>query len=219
MAAVLALMLAACSKYDDTELRNKVNSYESRIAALESLSSYKDLLQELGSGATVTSYAQNGNEITLTFNDGKSLTFNIQGPAGESIKGEPGTPGKDGKTPQFKIEGETWKVSYDDGATWTDAGSAVDRSLIQNISTDGSTLTITLAGGTVIPVPYGDKEAFGLEFGGGRKYYSFMESLDTYYSGRYEIPYTLTGDIAETDDVQLMVSVQSRGPYSRFTIG
>ena len=161
MAAVLALMLAACSKYDDTELRNKVNSYESRIAALESLSSYKDLLQELGSGATVTSYAQNGNEITLTFNDGKSLTFNIQGPAGESIKGEPGTPGKDGKTPQFKIEGETWKVSYDDGATWTDAGSAVDRSLIQNISTDGSTLTITLAGGTVIPVPYGDKEAFG----------------------------------------------------------
>ena len=50
MVAVLALVLAGCEKYDDTELRNKVNSYESRIAALESLASYQTLLQKLEAG-------------------------------------------------------------------------------------------------------------------------------------------------------------------------
>ena len=35
------LVVASCSKYDDTELRNKVNGYEARIAALESLASYQ----------------------------------------------------------------------------------------------------------------------------------------------------------------------------------
>ena len=53
MVAALALMLAGCSKYDDTELRNKVNGYESRIAALESLSTYQTLLQKLQAGKTV----------------------------------------------------------------------------------------------------------------------------------------------------------------------
>lgn len=205
MIATLAVMLGGCDKYDDTELRNKVNGYESRIAALESLSSYQTLLQKLQAGKTVTAYSQSGNDITLTFSDGSSVSFNQQGVPGESIKGDPGDPGK---TPSFKIENETWKVSYDDGKTWSDVGSAIDRSLISNISADGNTLTITLADGTVIPVFYGEKESYNLTIGeNGRKCYSFFETKTSELQRQLTIPYTLSGDLKNIDDVTIVPNI------------
>ena len=227
--AVLAVLLAGCDKYDDTELRNKVNAYESRIAALESLSSYKDLLQKLGSGKTVTSCSQSGNEITLTFSDNSTVKFNVQGP-----QGNPGAPltwddlteaqkaalqgaaGEPGKTPKFKIENETWKVSYDDGATWSDVGSAIDRSLIKAINNDtaGSTLYLTLADGTVIPVFYGtapEKEPYGLTL--AKHTVCGLEDLTAIREREYTIPYTLTGDLKNIDDVTFSINVTSHSYY------
>lgn len=208
--ALTVLVVASCSKYDDTELRNKVNGYESRIAALEALSSYKDLLGKLSAGKTVTGFSQSGNEITLTFSDNTTVKFNQQGPKGdpgESIKGDPGDPGQDGVTPQFKIEGETWKVSYDDGATWSDAGSAIDRSLIKDIklSADGKTLNITLADGTVVPVAFGEKEKFGIVVGAGRKGFSMLENIESIRACHVVVPYTLTGEIENVDDASVAV--------------
>ena len=204
MVAVLALMLAGCSKYDDTELRNKVNGYESRIAALESLSTYQTLLQKLQAGKTVTAYSQSGNDITLTFSDGSSVTFNQQGVPGESIAGPAGP------TPTFQIKDDRWQVSYDDGKTWSDVGPAVEHSLFKNVAADGSTLTITLADGTVIPVAYGEKEGYGFKLGDGqRKCYSFWESKESFRTGILKIPYTLTGELTSVDDVKIIASVDN----------
>ena len=219
--ALTVLVVASCSKYDDTELRNKVNGYESRIAALEALSSYKDLLGKLSAGKTVTGFSQSGNEITLTFSDNTTVKFNQQGPKGdpgdpgESIKGDPGdpgdpgSPGQDGVTPQFKIEGENWMVSYDEGKTWKNAGSAIDRSLIKDIKVEGDVLKITLADGNVISIPYGEKEKFGFEIANGRRCFSVLESLETIQSRTLTIPYVLTGDIKNPDDVEIETRVSS----------
>ena len=202
------LVVASCSKYDDTELRNKVNGYEARIAALEALSSYKDLLGKLSAGNTVTGFSQSGNEITLTFSDNTTVKFNQQGPKGdpgESIKGDPGDPGQDGVTPQFKIEGENWMVSYDEGKTRKNAGSAIDRSLIKDIKVEGDVLKITLADGTVVPVTYGEKEKYGFEVGGGRSGFCMLEDVQSFRDLKVTVPYTLTGNIAKAEDVEVVV--------------
>ena len=212
MVATLALMLAGCDKYDDSELRDRIGKLET---SMSQLTGYQTLLQNLSAGKTVTAYSQSGNEITLTFNDGKSLTFNIKGEKGDSVKGDPGdpgAPGENGKTPQFKIENETWKVSYDEGKTWTDVGSAIDRSLIKDIKPNaaGDTLNITLADGTVIPIQYGEKEGFTFTLGDGvRKCYSFWESKESFRTGILKIPYTLTGDLTSVDDVKIIASVDN----------
>lgn len=211
MVATLALMLAGCDKYDDSELRDRIGKLET---SMSQLTGYQTLLQNLSAGKTVTAYSQSGNEITLTFNDGKSLTFNIKGEKGDSVKGDPGAPGEPGKTPTFKIENETWKVSYDEGKTWTDVGSAIDRSLIKDIKPNaaGDTLNITLADGTVIPVFYGEKEGFGFEVAGGRKCFSVLEKQEFFWGPNwdyvyYDFPYTLSGELANIEDVQFSVRV------------
>lgn len=212
-----ALVVASCSKYDDTELRNKVNGYESRIAALEALSSYKDLLGKLSAGKTVTGFSQSGNEITLTFSDNTTVKFNQQGPKGdpgESIKGDPGdpgdpgSPGQDGVTPQFKIEGENWMVSYDEGKTWKSAGSAIDRSLIKDIKVEGDVLKITLADGTLVPVTYGEKEGFQLIL--NRHVVTCYESPESFIYRELRVPYTLTGDLTSVDDVKFTFTVTDK---------
>lgn len=59
---------------------------------------------------------ENGNKVSA------------QGTAGEDgaqgATGATGQPGKDGVTPQLRIEGGFWQVSYDNGATWKDLGRA-----------------------------------------------------------------------------------------------
>ena len=157
MVAALAILLAGCQKYDDSELRKEIQGLKTRLDAVESLNTYKDLLAKLNSGTVATGYSVNGNEITLTFADGKSLTFNQKGEPGESITGPAG------KTPDFRINEETttWEVSYDDGETWTEVGSAMDHSLIAGIALaqDGESITISLADGTAIVIPCEDPNA------------------------------------------------------------
>ncbi|MBO4557637.1 MAG: hypothetical protein J5693_03395 [Bacteroidales bacterium] len=208
MVAVLALALAGCDKYDDSELQRRVGELEK---SMTQLLNYQALLQKLSAGNTVTSYATTSDGYKLTFSDGKSIEFSAKGPKGDpGDPGDPGTPGKDGKTPQFKIENETWKVSYD-GTTWDNVGSAIDRSLIKDIKPNdaGDTLLITLADGTVIPVVYGEKEKFGFEIASGRRCFSVLESLETIQSRTLTIPYVLTGDIKNPDDVEIETRVSS----------
>lgn len=209
------LVVASCSKYDDTELRNKVNGYESRIAALESLASYQTLLQKLEAGKTVTSYSKSDDVITLTFSDGSSVSFNQKGPKGdpgdpgESIQGDPGTPGQDGKTPEVKIENDKWYVRYGEDGTWKEIGSAVDRSLIKDIKAEGDVLKITLADGNVISIPYGEKEDYG--FSVDRNVLFSFENQMAFREGEFLLPYTLTGDIKNIDDVRFAVNVTNYG--------
>ena len=160
MVAVLAVMLVGCNKYDDSDLQR-------RVSALESLSTYQDLLQKLNAGQTVTAYTQSGSDYVFTFSDGSKVT----------IKQE-----------------ETLE------------------SPIKDISTDGNTLTITLADGTVVPVVYGEKEPFGITVGeNGRKYYTFFEDKNAELHQELVIPYSLTGDLNSIDDVTIIPNVTVLG--------
>ncbi|MBQ9529689.1 MAG: membrane lipoprotein lipid attachment site-containing protein [Bacteroidales bacterium] len=153
MVAVLALMLAGCSKYDDSDLQR-------RVSALEA---YQSLLQKLDSGKPVTSYSQSGTDVTFNFGDGSSITIDNKPSAENPIK---------------------------------------------TITADGSTLTITLADGTVIPVAYGEKEGYGFTVGDGKRhYYSYSESVESFRTGKIILPYTLTGDLKSIDDVTLVANV------------
>ncbi|MBO4557230.1 MAG: hypothetical protein J5693_01315 [Bacteroidales bacterium] len=76
---------------------------------------------------------------------------------GQGPQGPPGPQGQPGVTPSFQINEETmvWEVSYDDGTTWKEIGSAVDRSLISDVSIgqDGESITFCLADGSSIIIP------------------------------------------------------------------
>ncbi len=81
----------------------------------------------------------------------------IQGDKGDTgATGATGAAGKDGVTPLFKIVDGNWMVSYDGGASWSDAGSATSGLVITDAAVDESTKTLilTLADGTKIPITY-----------------------------------------------------------------
>ena len=181
--AVTLLAVAGCKGYDDTELRELVGGYESRISDLETrvkvlentsrdLSAYQSLLQKLDNGKTVIGFSESDGVVTLVFNDDSSVEFNQKGEKGDPGEpgnpGDPGTPGENGVTPQFRINEDTmnWEVSYDEGNKWTAVGSAMDRSLINGIDTgDNGTLTLLLADGTSIIIPYIYDETTGSGLG------------------------------------------------------
>lgn len=84
------------------------------------------------------------------------------------------TTGKDGITPQLKIEDGYWYVSYDNGAIWTEVGKAVGEngkdgedgadgdSFFRSVTQDDANVYFTLADGTVIALP--KKVSLSIEF-------------------------------------------------------
>ena len=166
MIAVLAIMVSGCQKYNDSELRKEIDGLKTRLAAVEALNNYKDLLQKLDNGKTVTGVSESNGVFTLTFDDNSSITFNQKGEPGAPGESIPGPEGQPGVTPKFRINEETtsWEVSYDEGNSWTPVGSAIDRSLIWDVTLaeDGDSITITLADGTNIVVPCDDPNAVDL---------------------------------------------------------
>jgi len=241
--AINLLALVAVSCYDDSELKNTISDYESRLAALEtsinSLSSYQVLLSKLNSGKTVTSYSSGSGVYTLTFSDGSSISFDASGRKGDTgdpgangapgaagapgANGEPGADGNPGLTPTFKIENETWFVSYDNGSSWADVGSAVNRNLISGISAseDQTAVCITLADGTVLTLPMGNSYALTLS----------QDYLEMERNTTYSVNYTIEGfedecsvfvdydgewdvSVEKTDATHGTISLFSGYPYS-----
>lgn len=101
----------------------------------------------------------NGNKLRVTGEDGKD------GQNGQN--GTNGTNGTNGVTPQLKIEGDYWFISYDNGTTWTQLGKAKgDKgdngtngtngqdgdSMFQSVTQDTDNVYFTLTDGTVITV-------------------------------------------------------------------
>lgn len=149
----LVLGLQSCT----AELKSQVSDLENRVSKLEksvaSLQQYSDLLEALNSGDFVVGVTQHTNSYELKFFSGKTVIISNGKDGKDGTNGTNGTNGKDGVTPKFKIENETWYVSYDNGATWTSVGSAIDRSLFKDVQVEGDTLYITLADGTIITIP------------------------------------------------------------------
>ena len=72
-----------------------------------------------------------------------------------------GAEGKNGITPQLKIENDYWYVSYDNGVSWTQLGRATVEnsgnttqgdSLFQSVTQDENNVYLTLADGTTITI-------------------------------------------------------------------
>lgn len=73
--------------------------------------------------------------------------------AGNKVKAE----GTDGLTPRLKVEDGFWYVSYDNGATWVEAGAATTEgsgdNLFKEVTYDDEYVYLTLADGTVLVLP------------------------------------------------------------------
>ena len=121
-----------------------------------------------------------GNKVRASGNDGKDGEDGEDGKDGEDgmdgsvggdgIDGEdgkdgkPGKDGKDGVTPQLRIDGGYWYISYDKGVTWTRLGKAtgedgapgkdadVPDAIFTDITFDENAIYFTLKDGSVITV-------------------------------------------------------------------
>ena len=94
-------------------------------------------------------------------NDGNDGSDGADGRPGTA--GKPGADGKDGVTPQLKIDGGYWYISYDNGASWRQLGPAAGAdgadgadgdSFFRSVDTsDSEYVVFTLADGTQIKLP------------------------------------------------------------------
>lgn len=126
--AVACFAMAACSGYDDSGLRDRINGLDGKLSELEQ--QIKDLqqkaekinediaaVQAIANGLSITSVtpASDGG-YTVVFSDGQSYTI-ANGAKGD--KGATGDKGNDASNPVFRIDSDGyWQVSYD-GTTWS----------------------------------------------------------------------------------------------------
>ncbi len=105
--AAAAVLTASCSKYDDSDLRNKFTSLDSRLTILEN--QVKDInkdvvaLQTLVSEGCVITKVEalaDGSGYTFTLSDKNNTTLTIKN-GSDGKNGTNGTNGKDGSTPQI----------------------------------------------------------------------------------------------------------------------
>lgn len=118
-----SVLVIGCSKYDDTELWDKIHDHETRISVLETLcgqmntniTSLQTLVNNLKAGIVITNIApitEANKEIgyTITFSDGRSITI-YHGEDGKNgsngTNGTNGTNGKDGATPTISVAKDT----------------------------------------------------------------------------------------------------------------
>lgn len=141
----------------------------------------------------------NGNKIPAVVN---------QGADGEDGKdGANGQDGKDGITPQLKIEGDYWYVSYDEGKTWTklglattgNGGSGAD-SIFSNVEVGTDSVTFTMLDGTKFTVKFYAKPEITFE--------GVDEDIAYLPEQEFEIGYTIVGGDEET-----VVESFGSGPY------
>ena len=127
-AAGLALVFAACEKYDDTELRNKISALEGRVTTLEDLVKTANQniqnLQTLTAGLDKAVFVTAVNELTgggyeIKFSNGKTATI------------KDGKNGENGNTPIIGVKKDTDDVYY-----WTLNGEWL-------LDADGNKLRVT----------------------------------------------------------------------------
>lgn len=107
-----ALVFAACDKYDDSALQNRLNNLEGRVTTLEAtvnqlnsnLASLQTLVEALQNEITVKVISKTKDGYTITFSDGVSVTIS---------NGEDGADGEKGDTPLIGVKAE------DDVYYWT----------------------------------------------------------------------------------------------------
>lgn len=120
----------SCSnEYDDSALRGDLKSLAERIEAVQAsltsinneLNSYKTLLEGLQGARYITQVSESQGAVTITYNDGTSVTLK---PGKKGATGDDGAMGPEGEMgkinmPLLKIDSTDgyWYISYE-GTTW-----------------------------------------------------------------------------------------------------
>ncbi len=102
---------------------------------------------------------ESGSKVKAVGTDGKDGQNGANG--NDGVTGPQGPQGEQGITPQLKIEGGNWFISYDNGTTWKKVGQATGDAgkdgdvFFQGVTQDEQFVHFTLADGTVITLPKG----------------------------------------------------------------
>ena len=174
-ACAAAVLAVGCSKYDDSELTNRVDNLESRVEALEALckqmnaniSSLQTIANAVESGDYITSIApmtENGVEVGYTITFAKSAPITIyhgqdgakgdKGDKGDT--GAAGAAGAAGATPVIGVKADTDGVLY-----WTLNGDWLLDNNGQKIRVTGEKGDKGDTGATGPQGPQGDTGATG----------------------------------------------------------
>ncbi|MDE5622807.1 MAG: hypothetical protein K2I59_07495, partial [Alistipes sp.] len=126
--AVACIAMAACSDYDDSGLRDRIDGIDDKVSMLEQqiealqqkagkINDDIAAMQAMANGLSIASVTPtSGNGYTIVFSDGQSYTIS-DGAKGDT--GATGDKGEDARNPIFRIDAEGyWQVSYD-GTTWS----------------------------------------------------------------------------------------------------
>lgn len=117
------------------------------------------------------------------------------------VTGAQGDKGETGNTPQLKIENEKWYVSYDNGTTWQDLGTAIGDSFFKDVNYDDESITFIFNDDTEITLPRVITNfSFKLE----------TTQLEIAAGGTKEIGYTIKG-AKETDEIVFVATYVTPG--------
>ena len=165
LTALVAAALGACSMYDDTELRDRLDDIDDKIASLEEavkgINSDIDALQRiidaLEAEVTIDKVESNEDGYIIYFSDGTTAEIT----RAQGVDGEDGKPGADAVAPQVRINPDTrmWEISVDGGRSWESTGVVAEgqggAGVIVDVDYTGSAYNVifTLVDGTQISVP------------------------------------------------------------------
>lgn len=106
-ALLSAVVMSSCEKYDDTELRQKINGLEERISAIEAL------LKASANNLTIVGITETEESITITFSNNSTITI-------DQIKNE------SSPITGVDVDGDLVYITLDDGTVLTFKKYVVD---------------------------------------------------------------------------------------------
>lgn len=177
-AFALGLLLVGCAReYDDSELRNRVTTLETKVGNLEA--NMKAIQTATNDGMfvqKVEELVENGKVVgvTVTYTTGQVVTFQISGAGAETnlsaIRNAAGklcwalngkiiqVDGKDlevGQTPTFSVENGHLFVTVDGKKTDVGAmGGGLGDAIFKDIKVTGSAVVLTMDDGSTIEIPF-----------------------------------------------------------------
>ena len=145
IAFVVAMFVSSCSKFDDTQIWDKINDHEQRISRLEELC--QQMNSNISSLQTIVSALQNNDYVTAVTpvtKDGKTIGYTIAFTKSASITIYHGEDGKDGANGKDGINGYTPIIGVKQDSNgiyyWTINGEWLtdeDGNKIKAVGTDG----------------------------------------------------------------------------------
>lgn len=100
LAILTTMVISSCSKYDDSELRQKIDALEERVTSIEAL------LKASANKLTIVSIEENENGTIITFSDNSKVTINN---ATEGIS----------PIVDVEVDGDLVYITLDDGTVLT----------------------------------------------------------------------------------------------------